>query len=130
VNRVLALVVLAAFLGSCGTRSDGGSDGGSNAQGVRGVVVAGPQCPVESAESPCPPEPLTDFVVQILRGGDVVAQVATDADGRFSADVDAGTYSIRPAPGQQGFVSAKPVRAVVRSGSFSDVTLYVDTGIR
>jgi hypothetical protein len=66
----------------------------------------------------------------VSAGGDAVARATTDARGRFTVVVDPGTYVVQAAPGQQGLMSGKPVRVVVRSGAFTEVTVPVDTGIR
>jgi hypothetical protein len=126
-RSVLAAVVVTIVLASCADASGGGPTG---EQGIRGVVLAGPQCPVESAESPCPDEPVPDVRVEVRRNGDTVAGATTDADGRFTVALDPGTYDVRAAPGQQGFMSSKPVTVDVRPGVFTGVTVAVDTGIR
>jgi Carboxypeptidase regulatory-like domain len=124
----VALVVMAATtIGACSSSSPGTGEGSS---GIRGVVLAGPQCPVETPESPCPPKPLPSVRVEVRSGGDVVADVMTDDRGEFSVFVDPGTYDVQAAPGQQGFMGSKPVRVVVASGTFTRIDVPVDTGIR
>lgn len=126
--RLVTILLVTAALSACAGASDAVSTRGS--QGIRGTVLAGPQCPVETADSPCPPEPAAGVRVEIRRGGDVVAGAVADRRGEFSLDVDPGTYELRAAPGQQGFMSSKPVTVVVREGVYTDVTVHVDTGIR
>ncbi len=55
------------------------------AQGtLHGTVVAGPTCPVERAEDPCPPKPVPGRAVVIASpAGKVVATVTTDGQGHF-----------------------------------------------
>jgi hypothetical protein len=118
---LLGLVLAACASGP--TASDG-------RQGIRGVVVAGPQCPVESATSPCPPKPLPGVEVEVTNGGGVVAKAKTDEDGAFVVPLDPGTYAVRAAPDQNGFMSSRPVPFEVRAGTFTRVTVPVDTGIR
>jgi Carboxypeptidase regulatory-like domain len=126
---VAALAVMGATtIGACAGGSGGSPGEGSS--GIRGVVLAGPQCPVETPESPCPPKPLPGVRVEVRSGGDVVADVMTDDRGEFSVFVDPGTYDVQAAPGQQGFMGSKPVRVVVASGAFTRIDVPVDTGIR
>jgi hypothetical protein len=99
--------------------------------GIRGRVVAGPQCPVEQVGSPCPDKPVsTDLNVQDENGG-VVAVAHSGEDGRFEVGLDPGTYVLEPArtPGT-GFMFGKPVSVVVRAHRFASVTVVLDTGIR
>jgi Carboxypeptidase regulatory-like domain len=126
-RRVAAAALVLLVVSGCGGRSTGG---GADGQGIRGVVLAGPQCPVETAESPCPDQPVPSVRVEILRDGETVGEATTDRDGRFTVTLDPGTYEVRAAPGQQGFMSSKPVGAVVTEGAFTDITVAVDTGIR
>lgn len=126
-RSIVVAVALAGMLVGCGNR---GGVSGQRDQGIRGAVVAGPRCPVETAESPCPPAPLPGIHVDVRRGGEVVADAVTDRHGNFSVGVDPGTYEVQATPGQTGFMSSKPVTVVVRQGRFTDVTVPVDTGIR
>jgi hypothetical protein len=122
-----ALGIAGILLTAC---VNGGGSPAKAAQGIRGIVLAGPQCPVETADSPCPDRPLPGVRVEVRRGGNAVGAARTDGQGRFTVGVDPGTYEVRVAPGQQGFMSSKPITAVVREGAFTDVTVSVDTGIR
>jgi hypothetical protein len=120
---VLAIAVLS--LASCGEDASG-----TKAEtGVRGVVLAGPQCPVEQAGSPCPDEPMANVEVQATAGGSVVATARTDAEGRFELRLEPGDYvveAVLPA----GPPSAKPTSVTVPAHGSAQVTVLVDTGIR
>jgi hypothetical protein len=126
VSRLL-VVVLVAAVSACG-----GSDSSPVSSGVRGVVLAGPQCPVESVESPCPDQPVPDVTVRISTPrGEAVAEARTDSRGRFSVSVPAGSYVVDvllDSPGGPG--SAAPVPVTVEASGFVEVTVPVDTGIR
>jgi hypothetical protein len=121
-------VLAAATIGACAGGAGGSAGEGSS--GIRGVVLAGPQCPVESAERPCPPRPLPAVRVEVRSGGELVADATTDDRGAFSVIVDPGTYDVQAAPGQEGYMGSKPVRVVVARGAFTRVDVPVDTGIR
>ncbi|HET7869786.1 MAG TPA: hypothetical protein VFM85_05655 [Actinomycetota bacterium] len=124
---MLALSILVLFLVACAGR--GPSSSGDT--GIRGTVLLGPTCPVETVENPCPDRPLADVEIQVLQGGDVVSTVRSDGDGRFAVALDPGQYLVQAVvePGGPG-MSAKPVDASVRSGEFTDVNVPVDSGIR
>jgi hypothetical protein len=120
----LLLVLLAA---ACGERSTGSSVD----TGIRGVVLAGPQCPVETAESPCPDVPVPDLTVRVsTTAGEMVAEDVTDAEGRFEVSVEPGDYVAQAVVDAGGPTSAKPVDVTVPPDGFAQVTLPVDTGIR
>jgi hypothetical protein len=120
-------LVLPLFALGCGERTPATDV----TTGVRGVALAGPQCPVETAESPCPDLPVPDLEVRVTTpGGEVVAGTVTDADGRFEVLVGPGEYVLRAVIGGSGPASAKPVDVTVPADAFAEVTLVVDTGIR
>src|SRR6266508_3810642 len=126
-RRTPALSILVLFLVACAGR--GPSSSGDS--GIRGTVLLGPTCPVEAVENPCPDRPLADVEIHVLQGGDVVATVRSDGDGRFEVALDPGQYLVQALvePGGPG-MSAKPVDVPVRSGEFTDVNVPVDSGIR
>jgi hypothetical protein len=122
-SRLLPLVVVLA-LAACGGEGEG--DGSS---GIRGRALAGPQCPVEIAGSPCPDLPFEGTVIATNVATGDVATVQTDADGRFRLSLPPGTYEVSivsesPPP------TAKPQTVQVEPGAFTAITLAVDTGIR
>ena len=126
-RRMVAPSILLLFLVACAGRGPSSSGDG----GIRGIVLLGPTCPVETLESPCPDRPLADVEVQVLQGGDVVASVRSDGDGRFAVALDPGHYEVQAVlrAGGPG-MSAKPVDVTVTSGEFIDVNIPVDSGIR
>jgi hypothetical protein len=110
-----------------------GAGGSTDAQdtpdsGIRGVVLAGPQCPVVTAESPCPDAPWIG-TIRVSRGGEVVAEVETADDGRFSIALEPETYEVT-AVLDGGPQFAEPRQVSVGAGAYSQVTLTIDTGIR
>lgn len=126
-RRVRAISILLLFLLACTGR--GPSSSGDS--GIRGTVLLGPTCPVETLESPCPDRPLADVEIRVLRGGDVVATVRSDGEGRFAVALDPGRYEVQAVVEEGGpGMSAKPVDVVVTSGVFNDVNVPVDSGIR
>jgi hypothetical protein len=122
---VLALAISVLALASCGEEASGTKAG----TGARGVVLAGPQCPVEQEGSPCPDEPMSNVEVQATAGGSVVGTARTDAAGRFELLLEPGDYLIE-AVLPAGPPSAKPTSVTVPPHGFAQVTVLVDTGIR
>ena len=99
--------------------------------GVRGEVVSGPQCPVETIEDPCPDLPVNGIVVSVSTAdGSVTAETRTDSEGRFEVGVTPGEYAVQPVVKSGGVAFSKPVQVIVSDERFVEVTLQVDTGIR
>jgi hypothetical protein len=119
-----ALVLVAVAVASCG-----GAGSGDGTSGIRGRALAGPQCPVEVQGSPCPPVPWEGTVVATDVDGSAEYTVETDADGRFELPLEPGTYEISIVSDSSP-PFAKPQSVTVEPGSFAEVTVSVDTGIR
>jgi hypothetical protein len=125
---VVAPVMVVALAG-CGA-AESGQGGGDT--GIRGVTVASPGCPVESAASPCPGTGVVGHVrVRKVGGSEIVAEVVSSADGGFSVDVPAGRYLLT-ATASRGLMQPQATRAIVRvyPGRVATVTLRFDSGIR
>ena len=99
---------------------------------VKGLVVAGPACPVERADQPCPPKPVPDRLVLIeTTGGEVVARVTTDQKGQFTATLPPGTYTLKIPPGSSLYpVQRTEDRVTVVAGQTVQVQIELDSGIR
>lgn len=146
--RCLLVSVLAAFgllvLGGCASLSVSGAETpgtsgtalptASSAQGtLSGDVVAGPTCPAERAEDPCPPKAAPNREVQILgASGAVVANVTTDSNGHFSVALAPGTYTliVPKKPGQIGMRQVGDAKANIVAGQVTTIKIELDTGIR
>jgi hypothetical protein len=128
VRRFLWFVLpLAVLLASCAS----GTSTEKQGQGIRGVVLLGPICPVENVQSPCPPKPLADTKVEVTNErGDVLATATTDREGRFSIHLDPGTYSVQAVLVSPGPPSSHPVQVTVQPHRFAQVRVPVDSGIR
>jgi len=61
--------------------------------------------------------------------GTVIAQVTTDANGRFQLAVPPGRYEVEPQP-EQGLMGTAPKIDVIVAGAFAIVSITYDTGIR
>ncbi len=126
-RTLVALVVAAAALAGCGTGSGAAASTGSAT--LAGQVLAAPSCPVERAESPCPPRPVHGATVEVLRAGDRVAATTTDDQGQFLVAVPEGDLLVR-ATNAGGYRSTAAQLVEVAAGSTATVRLVVDSGIR
>jgi hypothetical protein len=125
----LTLSILALVVVACGSETPARS---GEDQGVRGVVLLGPLCPVETEASPCPDEPLPGVTVRVLKDGEPLDETATsDESGRFELQLPAGDYTLEAIVPEGGpGMFARPVDVTVPTGGFADVVVPVDTGIR
>ena len=119
-----ALTLVAVAVASCG-----GAGSGDGTSGIRGQALAGPQCSVEIAGSPCPPLPYEGTVIATDVESGAEYDVATDAEGRFELSLEPGTYEVSIVSNSSP-PFAKPQTVTVESGSFTAITVSVDTGIR
>jgi hypothetical protein len=125
-RRVTPICLLLGGLTACGPDA---LLGPGAPQGIEGLVLVGPQCPVESPEDPCPDLPYEATIEVRDRGGDSVARVRSDADGAFRVGLRPGSYTLVPESGAP-FPSAGPQDVDVSEGRYSEVTIRFDTGIR
>jgi Carboxypeptidase regulatory-like domain len=124
-RRLAALAALALMLASCS-----GSGGAEPGTGVKGIVLLGPSCPVENPASPCPDTPFLGDVQATATDG-TIRSTTTDDRGRFTLDLAPGTYRLVALTASGGGPpTAEPETVEVLAGSFTEVTLQVDTGIR
>lgn len=98
--------------------------------GIRGVTVVDQGRPLLLHQKPVPVEPMPARI-RITRGGHHIAQVNTDADGRFEVLLPPGRYQLAavnitgaPVP------SALPITMTVHPDEIYTVTIQFDSGIR
>jgi hypothetical protein len=121
-RSVLLLVALA--VASCG-----GAGAGAGTSGIRGQALSGPHCPVEVEGSPCPDLPWEGTVIAIDTETGEEFAVVTDGDGRFELALAPGTYEVSIVS-ESSPPFAKPQTVTVEPGSFTEIVVSVDTGIR
>jgi len=121
-RRIRTITLLLAALVACGKGSYGTGPGG-----ITGVVAAGPTCPVERADSPCPPRPWTGTVRATDEHGDAF-DTRTDAQGSYTLSLPSGTYTVTAVT--SGMPSTSTPRTVTVGDAMLLVDLRVDTGIR
>lgn len=100
---------------------------------VQGTVTAGPTCPVESVEHPCPPKPVAEREVDLLTAaGATVATNKTDAAGHYRLDALPGSYIVRVKieQGQIGMRQITPGNVTISPHQTVTLDIQLDTGIR
>ncbi|MGH8991883.1 MAG: hypothetical protein ACRDZ7_10205, partial [Acidimicrobiia bacterium] len=100
--------------------------------GVVGFVHAGPTCPVEQYENPCPPDYPVETTLRLLRpDGSVAAKGVTNPDGTFGIAVEPGKYQL-VADNNGGFMpgGCPAVDVVVEPDRWARADMACDTGIR
>jgi hypothetical protein len=102
--------------------------------GVRGVVVAGPTCPVETMppQPGCEPQPVEGALLLIQDAeGREVARATSAANGRFEVALAPGAYLVVPQP-VEGLMGTAPEATftVELEQSITRLTIAYDTGIR
>ncbi|HEY8989360.1 MAG TPA: carboxypeptidase-like regulatory domain-containing protein [Candidatus Limnocylindrales bacterium] len=98
--------------------------------GIAGQALAGPTCPVVQPGSSCNDRPVAGATILIRdAGGTVVAQVVTDANGRFQVGLPPGPYRVEPQP-VQGLIGTAGTIDVTVGAAFETVRIGYDTGIR
>jgi hypothetical protein len=116
-----------------GITGSGGGDGGvlPGGPGIVGQALAGPTCPVVKAGDPsCNDRPVANASVLIRDAtGTVVAEMTTDADGRFQVTLPPGRYVVEPQP-VEGYMGTGDKIDVTVGAGFQVVRISYDTGIR
>lgn len=121
-----AVVVLSVGAGGCGSSDLLGPDA---LQGIEGIALLGPLCPVVSEDDPCPDRPFETSIDVRRPSGKRVARIRTGEDGRFRVGLRPGSYVLDPVSGDPFPVSAAQDVEVVE-GVYTQVVVTYDTGIR
>ena len=99
--------------------------------GVAGRVILGPLCPVERPGMVCS-RPLAATLRVNRADGSFVADVRSDAQGRFALGVKQGSYTVVPLQlhANSSLPYGRSVTVKVAAHAFSWIDVYYDTGIR
>ena len=124
---VFALVVMTA-VSACQPSNQPGVE-------VRGLVTAGPTCPVvtDPPDPSCAERPVEGAVLVVTTdAGSEVARATSDADGAFAVTLPPGTYRLTPQPVDGLLGTPEPISFAVLTGSAPiDLSpISYDTGIR
>ncbi|MBO3752224.1 hypothetical protein J5X84_39725 [Streptosporangiaceae bacterium NEAU-GS5] len=94
-----------------------------------GRVVAGPTCPVFTAERSCPPRPVRALVTARDAVGHTIKSTKTARDGGFALTLPKGRYWLVASTGK-ALPRCPKVRVTARSSHRTRTTISCDTGIR
>ncbi|MEQ1856388.1 MAG: hypothetical protein ABL963_07955 [Longimicrobiales bacterium] len=121
-------ILLASLLAlaSCGA-SDALGPGAP--QGIEGLVLLGPMCPVVRLDDPCPDQPYQAWIDVRSAEGAIVASVHSNEEGRFRVGLRPGAFTLVPRSGRP-FPTAGESSVRVETGAYTEVTIGFDTGIR
>jgi hypothetical protein len=120
--------VLALVVAACDASSLLGPDA---PQGVEGIVLLGPMCPVVSESDPCPDQPYQADIEIRTAGNRHVTTVRSGEDGRFRVGLEPGRYVLVPERGSPSpFPTASDQTVDVLADVYTQVTVSFDTGIR
>ncbi len=99
---------------------------------VSGTVTTGPTCPVERMppDPQCAPRPYaTSIAIRKTGGAEVVKTITSDTSGRFSVQLNVGSYELDPVSGSV-FPRCASVTVQVKSSQTTVADISCDTGIR
>jgi hypothetical protein len=118
------LVLAALLLSACASVNPTPTD-----SGVEGQVFVGPMCPVVQDGQDCPDQPYQATLTVNSPTGERIVQVQTEKDGTFKIPLPPGEYILHPeSPNVMPFAQEQPF--VVEAGTFTQVTVNYDSGIR
>jgi len=96
---------------------------------VYGYVTAGPTCPVERPDQPCPPRPLAAHIQAQDPAGHIVGVAESDSGGRYLLALPAGRYTVTASSGTT-YPHCQPTPVTVGGGAPTRADISCDTGIR
>jgi hypothetical protein len=103
--------------------------GGSDNSGIQGSVRAGPTCPVEQENSPCPDRPVAGAEVTAkTASGEEAGKTTADEEGRFSLRLEPGSYDVTAS--SPSVMGCDTQRVDVIESHYTPVRITCDTGIR
>jgi hypothetical protein len=97
--------------------------------GAYGYVSAGPTCPVERPDQPCPPRPVAAHIQAQDPSGRTIGTTDSDSSGRYLLALAPGTYTLAAMTGTT-YPHCPPAPVTVRPGPATRVDISCDTGIR
>lgn len=124
-NTITAFVILLLVI--VGTGCGGNEVPG---QGISGMVLLGPHCPVVQEGEECADTLFeTQLVVMNVDGTRVIEEFSSDANGEFEVLLPVGEYVIR-SPGNISLPYCDSGPVAVSEGTMTEIVVYCDTGIR
>jgi hypothetical protein len=127
-ERTVIAVIMAVVLTACSQTAPAPRSSPSTAS-VNGFVFSAPGCPVERADSPCPPMPVRDADVVAALDGVAVAHTRSATDGSFELALLGGSYTLT-ATTSGGYHQTASQAVLVPDTGVTTVTITLDSGIR
>lgn len=125
---VWTLLLCSFVVAGCGK-----ADAPASAAFIQGVVTAGPTCPTQAdpPDPACAPRPVPSARITAINAktGSQTSTV-TDAEGRFSLEIQAGTVQLSGAPVEGLMGVPDPVEITALAGEQHNIDLVYDTGVR
>ena len=127
-RRPARMALLALCVAAAACRSDLLLDPDAD-QGIEGIALLGPLCPVVSVDDPCPDRPYQAWIRILDGGGGLVTRAQTGEDGRFRVGLKPGDYRV-VGEGGTPFPRGGEEEVTVTARRWTSVTVAFDTGIR
>jgi hypothetical protein len=135
--RAYGAIALLIFLGGC---HDGSSPTEPQASTVEqhgrlsGVVTIGPNCPVESATSPCPTSPDAYAKRKVLvmneAGSTLLHTVDIDSQGLYLVDLAPARYTVDVKTVGVDRATGVPAVVEIKANTVTKLDISIDTGLR
>jgi hypothetical protein len=97
--------------------------------GIEGQVLLGPACPVVQEGQACPDQPYQATLTVFSLNGLQIAQFHTDEQGHFRVSLVPGEYILHP-ESPDGIAFASDQTFMVETGSYTQLTVHYDSGVR
>lgn len=97
--------------------------------GAYGYVTAGPTCPVERPDQPCPPRPVAATIDARDLGDATLSSTPSDSFGRYALALSPGSYVLVVVT-PNGWPRCPETRVTVQAGAAVRADISCDTGIR
>ncbi len=127
--RILVVAAVLLATAACGAyQFPGGASPSPSTGNVSGTIRAYPCAPVERIDSPCAGRPVAGLELDYLQGTTPAAKAVSDANGHYSIDLPAGSYTVKLKSYMR--VMTGPSKISVAAGSSIVADYTVDSGIR
>lgn len=128
-NKATSIFVAAVLVALGGCRGSAVVLGPGAAQGIDGLVLLGPMCPVQQQPDSCPDQPYEAWLDVRDGTGRQLTRIQSDTSGHFRVGLVPGSYILHPESGNP-LPRASDQQVEVAAGAYTSVTVTFDTGIR
>jgi hypothetical protein len=104
---------------------------GIGTSGIKGHVIVDAGCPEIIESTPCAQIPLPARITIRDDSGTTVREATSNDEGEFQLELPSGTYELHAANlSGAPMPSAPPQEVVIKAGSFTEVKVAFDSGVR